>query len=200
MLQSFVVITAICWTHAVSSHCSFLGARSWSQHCSSISPGARRNHLPWCSVLAALFLMQHPRVGGCWPSPQCLCGLGPFCPRGRTGHFPSASFWRSLLAHFSTLLKPLWIPVQPPGVSATPLHAVSSANLLRVCSAPSSRLLINVKQCQTPYWPLSYTVPLPWAVLCLSNPLYWCEGQSNLKISAEGALDTAVQVCTTYSW
>ncbi|KAK4826847.1 hypothetical protein QYF61_011715 [Mycteria americana] len=70
--------------------------------------------------------------------------MGLFIPRGRTWYFHLLNFMRFLSAHFSSLSRSLWMAARPSDVSATPPSFVSSRNLPRVCSAPSSRSLMKV--------------------------------------------------------
>jgi len=51
---------------------------------------------------------------------------------------------RFLPAHFSTLLRSLWMAAQPAGASVTLASFESSAHFLRVYSAPSSRPLTKL--------------------------------------------------------
>lgn len=67
---------------------------------------------------------------------QCVWLFLPSC---RTFQFSLFNLMRFLSAHFSNLLWSLQVAVQLPGVCTTPLSFVSSAELLRVHSALSSR-------------------------------------------------------------
>lgn len=65
------------------------------------------------------------------------------CPRCRALYFP-LNFMRFLSTHFSSWLRSIWRVAQPAGVSVTPLDLTSSANLLTLPSAPSSRLSMKM--------------------------------------------------------
>ena len=74
-----------------------------------------------------------------WSAPSICWCMGLFLARCRTLHFSLLNFMRFLSANFSSLQRSLWMAAWPSGTSATPLSLVSSADLPRVHSAPSSR-------------------------------------------------------------
>ena len=76
-------------------------------------------------------------------SPSLYWCMGLFLPRCRTLHLPLLIFIRFLPTQLSSLSRSCWMAAQPSGVSTTPPSFVSSANLLRVCSVPSSRTSMN---------------------------------------------------------
>ena len=70
--------------------------------------------------------------------------LGLFFPRCRTLHISLLNFMKFLSAHFSSLSRSLWMAAQLCGVLVTCPSFVSSANLVRLHSVPSSRSLMKV--------------------------------------------------------
>ena len=76
--------------------------------------------------------------------PNTYWCMGLCLPRHRTLCFSLLNFMRCLSAHFSSLLRSLWMVAQPCSVSATPSGHVSSANFLRVQSASSSKSLMKM--------------------------------------------------------
>ena len=88
------------------------------------------HHHPQVVFYHAAFQPRHPST--CW----CR---GLFLPRGRTLPFCLLTRMRFLSARSSSLSGSLWTAARPSGVPACPLSFLSSAGLLRVCSAPASR-------------------------------------------------------------
>ena len=76
-------------------------------------------------------------------APSLYWCMGLFFPRCRTLHLPLLNLIRFLSAQLSSLSSSHWMAAQPSGVSTTPPSLVSSANLLRVHSNPSSRSLMK---------------------------------------------------------
>lgn len=73
--------------------------------------------------------------------PQHVLMPGVILTQYKTLHLPLLNFMRFLSAQFSSLSRSLWAAAQPTGVTATPPGFVSSVNLLKHHSAPSSRSL-----------------------------------------------------------
>ena len=131
------------------------------------SPGGRNHRVPPpCSSRATysrLSMTMSRGLGNISRDGDSTGSLGSLCrcssPAQHPLHFPLLNCMRSLSAHLSSLPRCLRIAARPPGLSATPPSLVSSANLLRVCSAPSSRPLIkeDVEQDRTQYRPLGDT-------------------------------------------
>lgn len=67
-----------------------------------------------------------------------------FFPRCRTLHFSLLNSMSFLSAHFSSISKPNWMGAWYFGILATPPNSVSSANLMRVHSVPTSKLLMRM--------------------------------------------------------
>ncbi|PKU43429.1 hypothetical protein llap_6262 [Limosa lapponica baueri] len=81
-----------------------------------------------------------------------------FLPQCSTLHLPLFNFIKFLSAQLSSLYRSRNMVAQPSGVSATPPSFVSSANLLRVHSVPSSQVIDEyVEQDWTQYGPLVIT-------------------------------------------
>ncbi|KAK4830496.1 hypothetical protein QYF61_011409 [Mycteria americana] len=103
-----------------------------------------------CTLLAHVQLVEHdPQVLFCKaafhlvsPQPELVHGVIP--PQVQDLQFPLLNSIRFLSAHFSSLLRSLWTLAQSFGVSATRPSFATSANLLRVNSAPSSRPLMKM--------------------------------------------------------
>lgn len=93
-----------------------------------------------------------------WPPSLYRC-LGLFLPRYRTCYFPLLNVKRFLPAHLSSLSRSLCMAAWPSGTSTIPPSFLSSADLLQVCSSPSSRSLSKkLKWDWIRYWSLSYTI------------------------------------------
>ena len=78
-------------------------------------------------------------------------------------HLPLLILIRFLSTQLSSLSRSHWMAAQPSGVSTTPPNFVSSANLLRVHSIPSSRLLMKtlnkIKPTTSAWDTASYRLP-----------------------------------------
>ena len=120
-------------------------------------------------------------------SPNLYCCTQLFLPRCKTPHLLLLNLIRFLPAQLSSLSRFCWMATQPSSVSSTHPNFVSSVNLLRADSVPSSMLLmkmLNETRPSTDPWgtPLVMVlqpdaVPLTtmlWALPVL-NPshLYW---------------------------
>lgn len=73
--------------------------------------------------------------------------MGLFFPGCTTSHFSLLNFMRFLSDDLCSLLRSIWMPVQISDLSPTPPSFVASANLLRVHSAQSPRLLMKRSKC-----------------------------------------------------
>ena len=122
--------------------------------CDSAQSPSQQKSVSWCSdrtccvsVFAHCLLSFHWALGAEPVSRVFLTAIywciGLFLPQHRTFHFPLLNFMRWLSAHFSSLWMSLWMAAQLSDVSDTPLSFVS-ANMVRVLSAPSSLLLIQM--------------------------------------------------------
>ena len=76
--------------------------------------------------------------------PNVYWCLAFFLPRWRIWHLLLLKFMRSLLAHFSRLLRSIWMGAQSSDLSTTSPSFVSSPNSLRVYSDLSSKSLMNI--------------------------------------------------------
>ena len=74
-----------------------------------------------------------------WSAPSLYWCLVLFLYRCRTLHFPLLNFMRFPSVHLSSLSRFLRMAAWPSGISGTPHSFVSSADLLKVHSVPSSR-------------------------------------------------------------
>ncbi|KAK4810782.1 hypothetical protein QYF61_008754, partial [Mycteria americana] len=126
-----------------------LGAQNWiqSSRC-SLTSAEERGRITSLDLLAILCLMQ-PRIPlalaarahcwlmfnlvstrtprsfsarllSSWVAPSIYWCLGLFLPKCRTWHFPWLNCMRFLSAHFSSLLRSLWVAARPSGISASP--------------------------------------------------------------------------------
>lgn len=111
------------WTFVVMEHCWLLSNLLFTKApYSLISKQLSSWSVPW------MFLVQ---VDYSFP------GTGP-------GISLYWNLWgSSQLMSLSSLLRSHWMAAQASGVPTTPHNSVESANLLRVCSVPSSRMLLK---------------------------------------------------------
>lgn len=161
-----VTFLALCWTH-FSKPIIFLywGDKGWIQHsrqsraevkdCLSQPAGSALPHAGCdsggalrCEVTLLFCIIFHfsfsPWVHFCRAAFQLFGPQQVFHAwRCRTWHFPLLNFMKFLLAHFSSLLRSLWMAAQPPGVLLTSSSILFSENLLRAQSVPSSWSLMT---------------------------------------------------------
>ena len=155
------------WTSSSMSMSLSCRAQNWTWNSRCVLPDRQRGRITSPDVLAMLCLFQPRRLlaavakrARCWLMVSLSAVAFPtrllsswlslslhwclvlFLP-GTGLCFLLFSFLMLSLAHFSSLLRPLWVPAQPFGVSVAPLSFVSSANLLRVHSAPSLVKVLN---------------------------------------------------------
>lgn len=69
-------------------------------------------------------------------APSLYWFLGLFFPSCGTSHSILSNLMKSLFSHFSSLLRSLWMVVQPSGVSATPPNFVLPADLVSLSHHP----------------------------------------------------------------
>jgi len=148
----------------------YWGAQTWAQHSRcSLTSAEQRGRIILLCLLAALHLTQ-PRVlstffaagAHCWlmvnlvstrtsrgfsanllsswAAPSIYWCMGLSLPRCRTLHFPLLNCMRFLSAHFSSLLRSLWLAAKLSGVSATPHSFISG-----VSATPHSFISIVIK-------------------------------------------------------
>lgn len=83
-------------------------------------------------------------LSNCGMAPSMDWYLGLFLPSYRIWHFSFLNFRRFLSAHFSSLLRSSSMAAQLSNISTTSPSFMSSANLLRLRSAPLSRPLMKI--------------------------------------------------------
>jgi len=88
----------------------------------------------------------------------CMCLFLHWC---KTPHLSFLNLIRFLSAQLSSLSRSCWMVAQPSGGSATPHSFVSSSNLLRVDSNPSSRSLMKILN-------MTRLVTDPWGTLLVT--------------------------------
>lgn len=102
-----------------------------------------------------------PFLPNCFPAgwaPACVLVPGVVPAQVQDFSFPLLNCMTFLSVLFSSLLKSIWMAVQPSGGSATPLSFLSSENLMTVHSAPSSaspfanipKVVTSIIKCLTP--------------------------------------------------
>ena len=101
-------------------------------------------------------------------APSMYWCLGLFRPCCRTLHFPFLNFMKFLSAHFSILLRSLWMAAWPFGLSVAPLSLVWSANLMKVVLYPTIQIINEVVNENV----LSSLLSLPPSIFPLFSPSF----------------------------